>query len=348
MKIKIFHCAFLLMLLISQNIKAQCDIATNGLVLSNSPIATGSTAQFKFDVYNGGTDEACVYAIGTVKVELILPAGSIYQFDSFVSPAGSTSALGPFFNWTYDATNHKVVGVNHTPIAYLDGEASVTVAVKGVSSGSATTTLQLTALNGATNTTTLNDSAPATLVVSSTLPVRLLDFEGKVQAGGNLLSWHTTSETNFSHFELERSVNASSFEKINRISGGRDAYSYIDKTPSPIGNYYRLVMVDNDGTITMSKVIFLKSDNNLNAIVGDFYPNPAHYGSTNINITVQKASLWTITTVDTQGKILTATKVPLKEGQNAVKLDIPETSNGLIYYKFQSMEGIFIRKVLVP
>lgn len=326
---------------------AQCDIATNGLSLSASPINVGSTSNFTFSVYNGGSDEACIYAVGAIKVELIFPASG-YVFDSFISPVGATTATGPYFAWTYDATNHKVVGINTVAIPYNQGEVNVTVAVKGTAASTGQTTLQLTALSGS-NTTTLNDAAPATLTVQGVaLPLSIISFTGKSTQYGNDLLWKTSSESNFSHFVVERSSNAANFQEIVAITGGQEKYSYLDITAKETANYYRLVMVDKDGTSTTSKVIFIKSTYNNLSFVGEIYPNPAVNTNVNLNINASNASLWTFTAFDSQGKMLNTTIESLLSGLNKINLEIPKNSNGIIYYKIHSIDSDYVRKVIIP
>src|SRR4029079_5823249 len=57
--------------------------------------------------------------------------------------------------------------------------------------------------------------ASSTLI---TLPVNLVSFNGELQGGATLLNWRTATEENTSHFEIERSLNGTSFEKIGSVT----------------------------------------------------------------------------------------------------------------------------------
>ncbi|MBK6978451.1 MAG: T9SS type A sorting domain-containing protein [Cytophagaceae bacterium] len=108
------------------------------------------------------------------------------------------------------------------------------------------------------------------------LPVNLTNFTGKNKPTSVFLNWSTASETNFSHFIVQKSKDAKGFENIGRIeSAGFDSekseYSFIDEKPFAGNNYYRLKMVDKDGSEDYSKMISVNFDGKALAV---FYPNP--------------------------------------------------------------------------
>jgi Leucine-rich repeat (LRR) protein len=107
------------------------------------------------------------------------------------------------------------------------------------------------------------------------MPVTLVSFEGKSENNQTKLTWKTTSETNNKGFEVERSADARTFEKIGFVDGSGDTredqfYHFTDLNPFAI-SYYRLKQLDYDGKFEYSKVIAVKSD----AAIVKVYPNPA-------------------------------------------------------------------------
>ncbi|MEL7117818.1 MAG: T9SS type A sorting domain-containing protein [Bacteroidota bacterium] len=112
------------------------------------------------------------------------------------------------------------------------------------------------------------------------LPVSLIDFNGKAVIGGNLLQWQTATELNNKGFDLERSTNGLTWEKLSFIHGQGNSfqtksYSYMHEVPIQGSNYYRLKQVDTDGTFEYSKIIsvlYLSAENNGKLFL---YPNPA-------------------------------------------------------------------------
>ena len=101
----------------------------------------------------------------------------------------------------------------------------------------------------------------------STLPLDLLSFTGHLQSNNTvLLNWKTENEINTSHFVVERSIDGSRYIAIGNVpsQGGRTNtglsfnYSSIDNdaiNQSTQKLYYRLKMVDIDGTYKYSNIV---------------------------------------------------------------------------------------------
>lgn len=95
------------------------------------------------------------------------------------------------------------------------------------------------------------------------LPVTWAGFDASVQRDYTELIWHTASEQNTSHFEVEASVDGKAFIKLgeNIAAAGNSAsllsYSFRDMDLAPI-KYYRLKQVDIEGTFEYSKIIVAK------------------------------------------------------------------------------------------
>ncbi len=109
------------------------------------------------------------------------------------------------------------------------------------------------------------------------LPTELVEFQGKFQSNSVELSWHTLSELNNSHFELERSFDGKNFTSIAKLQGAGttvepQAYSFIDVDYKIGANYYRLKQVDTDEGIEYSNVIIINT--NKNSLDTKVFPNP--------------------------------------------------------------------------
>lgn len=113
---------------------------------------------------------------------------------------------------------------------------------------------------------------------SGPLPVRLIQFDGKSENKIPHLYWKTSSEINADYFEIERSVDARKWSTIGRVKavGGVKStkeYTYSDLYPTKENAYYRLKLVDLDGSFSLSRIVLISTDSNLEIIL---YPNPAH------------------------------------------------------------------------
>ncbi|HRF27814.1 MAG TPA: T9SS type A sorting domain-containing protein [Ferruginibacter sp.] len=122
------------------------------------------------------------------------------------------------------------------------------------------------------------DGWASTYLPLSPLPVRLLSFTGEQKNSVHILRWETSSETNSHYFNVERQVQGSSaFQAIGRVAAAGNSsaarqYSLTDFRPVLGNNFYRLQMVDLDGTYSYSNIVLLKmlSDKSLLTV----FPNP--------------------------------------------------------------------------
>lgn len=94
---------------------------------------------------------------------------------------------------------------------------------------------------------------------SSELPVTLTAFKAMVQEQSALLTWSASGEVNFSHFEIQRGTDGMQWQRVGEVvaAGRNDAplvYLYSDDRPLPGLSYYRLKMIDLDGTYAYSNI----------------------------------------------------------------------------------------------
>ena len=90
------------------------------------------------------------------------------------------------------------------------------------------------------------------------LPVELMRFDAIEEGEEVLIEWETAQETNASHFMVEKSRDGQNFEPVYRedASGvstrSHQYYEALDEHPYVGVSYYRLKMVDLDGTYSYS------------------------------------------------------------------------------------------------
>ncbi|QRR01436.1 T9SS type A sorting domain-containing protein [Dyadobacter sandarakinus] len=108
------------------------------------------------------------------------------------------------------------------------------------------------------------------------LPVRLASFTARKELSSTSLSWQTSSETQSDHFEIEHSVNAKTWNHIASVNALGESevlhnYHFTHVNPANGNNYYRLKMVDTDGSFTYSKAEQVSFQFEFDVNV---YPNP--------------------------------------------------------------------------
>jgi hypothetical protein len=109
--------------------------------------------------------------------------------------------------------------------------------------------------------------------------VKLASFSAEKKKSAVDLRWITTEESNMNRYEVQRSSNGRDFSTIQTVpcrnSFLQTSYSATDNQPKNGANFYRLKMLEKDGTFTYSKIISIRSDNgNLITV----YPNPWNSG----------------------------------------------------------------------
>lgn len=131
-------------------------------------------------------------------------------------------------------------------------------------------------------------SKEAMSAIAAPLPVELLSFTARKKDGADsspdvITEWVTSTEVNFSHFELEvakgnDALKLGQFTKIGDVladgspkSGQHYSFTDYEANKSDV-RYYRLKMVDLDETFQYSKAVSVVFDNTISWQV---YPNPS-------------------------------------------------------------------------
>jgi hypothetical protein len=99
--------------------------------------------------------------------------------------------------------------------------------------------------------------------VAAALPLTLTAFTGKADGHHSLLEWSTSSESNTSHFEIERGYDKQTFKKIGKVDASGHSnttkhYRFVDREPAPSVVYYRMKMMDKDQKFTWSETVMIR------------------------------------------------------------------------------------------
>jgi hypothetical protein len=156
------------------------------------------------------------------------------------------------------------------------------------------------------------------------LPLQLLSFKGNYQNNSVLLRWETTSETNTSHFVIERSFDGRSFREIGTTAANGHSstivrYSFADHDIEGASTiHYKLRMVDQDGTSTYSSIISIQCP--APSIAIQVHPNPIEH-TVFVKIYSAKKQDLQIEVSDMNGRIIESAKRSLNAGNNQVQVD---------------------------
>ncbi|HEV2483233.1 MAG TPA: Ig-like domain-containing protein [Puia sp.] len=94
----------------------------------------------------------------------------------------------------------------------------------------------------------------------SILPILISDFTGQIQNTETSLSWDITSVDNGKDIVILRSADGYNFDSIGVVTVNGQLsllgqHTYDDQTPLPGKNYYRLQLVNADGTSSFSNIV---------------------------------------------------------------------------------------------
>jgi hypothetical protein len=183
---------------------------------------------------------------------------------------------------------------------------------------------------------------PSVLVPTQVLPVELTIFTGYNDGSINVLNWTTASELNSLKFEVEKSTDAVNFEYIGeRPAAGNSSiplnYTLNDNHPVLGNNYYRLKMIDRDGSFTYSEIIIIKVNEISSPADGiiSVYPNPTN---DKVNIiyqsgTNQKLNLDVFNAI---GQSMFNATYEFNPGLNTIILDAAQYAKGMYIINLQN------------
>jgi hypothetical protein len=144
---------------------------------------------------------------------------------------------------------------------------------------------------------------------NQTLPLQLISFTAQKKSKDVLAQWKTASEFNVNRFELEVAIGNTGYQqnrfvKIGEITSRGNSvqeqeYNFTDIENNKSGvRYYRLKIIDKDGSFTYSAIRPVVFDEKIEWQV---FPNPSS-GTFNLSYQVSDGELLTIKLYDVHGK----------------------------------------------
>jgi len=248
----------------SSQIKGTLTITSSGSLTD----ASGGSA-FGMKVQNQGT----LIVEGTVTIEgdvdfqgdadLIIRDNSTLTINGDVSwsgdaniiiESGSTMNIGGTLDIASGADNIDIDGEIN-----IDGDLNIGANADLGGDGEIIITGDVSNSGTVFGTTGSNANCTDCTLPQDALPVDLVYFAASKENGGVKLTWETSLEINNSHFEVQRSTDASNWEVLTTIEGmgtyiGNTHYEYTDMSSLEGLIYYRLKQIDFDGKFEYSGI----------------------------------------------------------------------------------------------
>ena len=171
------------------------------------------------------------------------------------------------------------------------------------------------------------------------LPLDLLSFtvEKMINNKGKI-EWVTANEINLSHFKVQKSVDGKTFYDLTTVQAkgegsNKTYYNYVDNKLSSGKNYYRLVLVNDDGSFEYSKIEMITNlENTFSA-----YPNPA----TDVFYVSYHNEAPSFKLINSIGQEV---KVDYTNANKVIRFDVSDLPSGIYFLNIEtSVERIVIR-----
>jgi hypothetical protein len=176
------------------------------------------------------------------------------------------------------------------------------------------------------------DETVAFDVPPCTLPVTLIDFSGALNVNKVQLKWITTSEVNTNGYEVEYSTTGSNWSSIGFVAAKNtinvNNYAFTHLQPQIGANYYRLKIIDKDGSFKYSKTV--EVNYSLNRTMFSIYPNPVKETLT-AEVYKLQAEKVNLKIVDVTGRTIQSNQVQTQVGDNVFHLNTNNLAKGAYF-----------------
>jgi len=334
----------------------------NGKVIVNAPLAlTGTT----FTFYNGSYfstsyqldmvsstvnlyDNTSMYSTGSASTEINLSSNSKIAIGNGSKTSNAAFTVsGPAVD-LYDLSGIVVANSNNMYSNWSDYNTSPAHSTNANLAHSYSTSNSTMNCGGSGQHACASPLlyGPSTLstmgtVSGNTLPVVLSEFSVQNNGDGKAtLSWETKMEANSSQFEIERSADGNTWSTIGTVKAQGSAalptdYTYTDARMLTGSNYYRLKMVDLDGSAVYSEVKVLQGSmiDHLS-----FFPNPAR-DYVNVTLGGTSTSMVTVRLINQAGVVLQEKSVSGGTG-TTVTFPLQQAASGWYVLYVSSADGM--------
>jgi hypothetical protein len=273
------------------------QVATRPTAASNNlPWSTGVTHMFDPNLAQDGSDEAVIDRWWDFTFSVANTPNITYSY-----PGAENTMIAPY--------NTGNIGAQYWAAAWLPNNANIGSA-PAVLAGVGTVTAAVPFAAAAFTPTVLSSLA-------APLPVELVSLASQCNGKSILVSWATASETNNSHFTLQRSDDGINFRDIAVIPGANNSsqlnsYSFIDNEPANGYVYYRLRQTDFNGQSATTSLIAQESCGAADETVNAFGSN----GQIVVDVFTPTDNAYAISVFDVQGNLVHTEQMPANEGSN--------------------------------
>jgi Secretion system C-terminal sorting domain len=277
-------------------------------------------------------------APGEEKIEIngsaILTNNKTVAGSEFLNSGTVTGNNGRFHFLNITSNNAAAANISGTNIIFYDATSTGTILDNGAAgSGVSRAAFAL----------------PAAAVLSydcgnifGALSISLLKFNAAADENNHVIvSWEVNNESAAGTYEVERSINGSTFIKAAGITTAENKSETVLTAEMQYGKiiYYRLKMTDASGTVTYSRIVPVQLKNTVKTSTS-FYPNPV---ADNLYVT-SSAAAYTMDVFSANGLRIKSIRM---ENAGRFSVDFSKEAKGLYFIKFTYSDGSVVNQKIV-
>lgn len=186
----------------------------------------------------------------------------------------------------------------------------------------------------------------------ATIPVELTSFTATALEGSVNLSWSTATETNNSGFEVQKSKEDKTWEKVAFVEGNGTTtevseYTYTEENVAAGTYTYRIKQIDFDGTVSYSKEVEVEVAVPLTYELSQNFPNPFN-PTTNIRFSIPEQANVKITVYTVLGQeVATLVNQSMEAGVHKINFNASNLNSGVYYYRIKTDKFTAVKKMML-
>jgi hypothetical protein len=212
----------------------------------------------------------------------------------------------------------------------------------------------VTGSNFSTFVTNDPDTGPAndptiTLLNLFPLPVSLYELKAAPKAGGISVDWRTGNESDMVRYEVERSADGRSFNKIGEVAAFNNVsstnYTFFDRQPLNSSNFYRLKMIEISTAFKYSIIVRVDLNGNNRNIA--LYPNPVPQRTVMLQLNNLDKGRYRLLFYNTAGQLVYEKDMVHDGGSSTQNIELPARVIKGIYSAELKNDKTIYRQLLI-
>lgn len=196
----------------------------------------------------------------------------------------------------------------------------------------------------------LQDPTPATYSLSwtGTLPVNLISFNAARSGNNSIINWNVESQIDLKEYYVESSNNGREpFTRIaviaaNNQNAGSYYYSDINASGRSATVYYRLKMIDNNGTEKISKIVLVRFEKGISV---DVRPTIINAGEpVSISVATTDQNIFTVKLINMNGQVMQTKS--LNSG-SSIQIETTNLSKGIYIIRISGIQSESTERIIV-